>query len=591
MRAPYAIPLLALCVVCLGCPSSSENGTNPAGEVATSAAPADTPSDLLAGLDLTANATRPSNDRAIGQPVLVDVHEELGIDFAVDNGASPAMLMVQSTCGGASWLDYDADGWLDLYLPQGGNPFEERADRRPSDDRLFRSVAGDRFEDVSVTSIPSDDVYGHGAYAGDFDNDGFDDIYVTNVGPDLLYHNLGDGTFENVTESAGIDNSLWGTSAAWYDLDQDGDLDIYVCNYLDYDPLNPIACLNYKEEPGICHPRELNAVPNRCYFNQGDGTFLEEAEARGLNAPNGKSLGVVVADLNGDDRPDVFVANDVSANHLFVNQGDGTFDEQGQLMGCALSGLGQYQASMGVGFGDFDENGFPDLYVTHFTGDSNTLYANYGPTGFEDETRKRDLHQPTLPYLAFGTVMSDLDFDGRQDLFVANGHIDDWREDGDLWFMPAQLLAFDGDRWHDCSAGGGAYFERNTLSRGVASADYDHDGDMDLAVVHQNEPMGLLRNDSKRGHWLQLQFIGHESNRRGVGVQVTVEQGERLLVQQLAGGTSFCVGHQPALFFGLGDVAEACNVSVEWPSGISQQLKDIKVDQILVISEQHSEAR
>jgi hypothetical protein len=230
------------------------------------------------------------------------------------------------------------------------------------------------------------------------------------------------------------------------------------------------------------------------------------------------------------------------------------------------------------------------LYVTHFTADSNTLYANYGEAGFEDHTRKRNLHNPTLPYLAFGTVMMDLDFNGKQDLFIANGHIDDWTEDGDLFEMPAQLFTFDGQTWHECGDTGGDYFDQYTLARAVASADYDHDGDADLAVVHQGEPSALLRNDSKRGRWLQFQFIGRESNRRGVGTRVTVVQGERTLVQELAGGTSYCSGHQPALFFGFGESEEPCRVLIEWPSGRSEQLDDVKVDQIVVVHEDDAEA-
>ncbi len=592
VRILLAIHCFGLSLLLQGCPSASESGAAPtatASDPESSGDNSDRPGALSVGLENPVTLSNVDHvDVEIGKPRLVDVYEELGFDFVLDNGVSPAMLMIQSTCGGATWLDYDADGWCDLYFIQGGYFYGSEEERRPSDDQLYRNMAGARFVNVSADSIPVDADFGQGAVAGDFDNDGFDDVYVSNVGPDQLYHNLGDGTFEKVSESAGIDNSPWSTSAAWYDLDQDGDLDIYVCNYCDYDPFNPVDCRNDEEEPGICHPRLLEAVPDACYFNQGDGTFLEESEARGLIAPKGKSLGVVVADFNGDRLPDVFVANDVEANHLFINLGDAIFQERAQALGCALSGLGHSQANMGVGFGDFDENEFPDLYITTFTADSNTLFANHGVAGFEDETRRRGLHQPTIEELGFGTVMSDFDFNGRQDIFIANGHIDDWREKGDMWYMSAQLFSFDGQNFHECSAEAGEYFERLTLARGVASADYDNDGDMDLSVVHQNEPSALLRNDSKRGHWLQLRFLGDESNRRGVGVHVTVSQGERSLVQQLAGGTSYCAGHQPALFFGLGESAEPCQVSVEWPSGRVQQLDDVKVDQILVLDESNA---
>lgn len=267
------------------------------------------------------------------------------------------------------------------------------------------------------------------------------------------------------------------------------------------------------------------------------------------------------------------------------------FGEQALSLGTAYSGLGDYQASMGVAFGDYDENGFPDLYLTHFTKDSNTLYANHGPSGFEDTTRKTGLHTPTLAYLGFGTVMADFDFNGRQELFIANGHIDDWRSrTGDLWYMPPQLFTFDGERWDECGATAGPYFEGQWLGRAVASADFDNDGDIDLTVVHQNDRAGLLRNESDRGHWLKLQFVGYESNRRGVGVQVRVRQGGRQVVQQLAGGTSYCASHQPALFFGLGDSSDVCEISVRWPGGRREKRTAISVDQTLVLREFDAEA-
>jgi enediyne biosynthesis protein E4 len=522
-------------------------------------------------------------------PVFVDVHDEVNLHFVHDNGASRAKLMVESSSGGVGWLDYDADGWQDLYLPQGGNPFGEQEERRSSADQLYRNIGGVQFERVTDMAIPTDDEFGHGAAVGDFDDDGFDDVFVSNVGPDVLYRNLGDGTFEDVTLSAGIDNALWSTSAAWADLDLDGDLDLYVCDYVDYDPRDPIACLNNEGEPGICHPKVVDAVPNRCYFNLGDGTFRELADARGLNAPDGKSLGVVIADFDGDSLPDVYVANDSTANHLFQNAGGGVFHEQAIAMGCAMSGLGQYQASMGIGFGDFDENGFPDLYVTHFTADSNTLYANFGPRGFEDVTREYGLNQPTLPYLAFGTVMSDFDDNGKQDLFVANGHIDDWRDiNGEAFYMRPQLFTFVNDRWRECGAEAGPYFEHEWLGRGVASADYDNDGDMDLVVIHQNDPLALLRNESATGHSLTFRFIGSGDNRRGRGVHVIVRQGARRMVQELTGGTSYCASHEPALHFGLGASAGPCDVEVRWPNGQTEVLNDVQVDQKLVVIQRHA---
>lgn len=557
------------------------------------------PSALLsAGLPVPARGTvrdKTAQEASLARPLerglrFTEVHEPAALDFVYDNGHSRARLMIESTGGGGGWLDYDDDGWLDAYLTQGGNLFSKDEPPRPANDQLFRNWEG-RFQRVTEQAGISDQEFGHGVAVGDFDDDGFDDLYISNVGPDKLYRNQGDGTFQDVTLAAGIDNPLWASSAAWADLDGDYDLDLYVCNYVDYDPRNPISCLSKAGVPGICHPEEVDAVPNKCYFNQGDGIFRNLADERGLNAPFGKSLGVVIADLNGDALPDVYVANDTTANHLFLNRGNGFFEEQAVVMGCAMSGMGHYQASMGIAFGDFDENGYPDLYCTHFTKDSNTLYANFGPAGFEDVTRQTDLHLPTLSYLGFGSVMMDFDFNGKQDLFIANGHIDDWRErSGDAWYMQAQLFTFDGTRWHDCGSEAGPYFQREWLGRAVALGDYDRDDDPDLLVVHQNDPVGLLRNDSDKGHYLGIRFRGFESNRRGIGAQVIVEQDQRRLVQQLAGGTSYCASHEPALWFGLGNNPAACRVTVIWPSGKRQILADVPVDRMQVLDERQAEA-
>jgi len=543
---------------------------------------------LFENLDLETDTSEQSS--SVGRRLrFSDVHTEAGIEFVYDNGASPKKLMPESTSGGAAWIDYDLDGWPDLFFPQGGSFDATSWDDQPKDE-LFRNLGDGRFTSVARACRLVDVEFGHGVAVADFDNDGFDDVYVCNVGADVLYLNMGDGTFVDVTEPAGIANARWSSSAAWGDLDLDGDLDLYVCNYVDYDPRNPLPCVDENGNPATCNPTEMEGVPNVCYFNNGDGTFVEEADARGLNGDGSKSLGIVIADLNGDHVPDVYVANDTTANHLFVGQGDGTFVESAIALGCALSGLGQYQASMGIGFGDYDRNGYPDLYLTHFTTDSNTLYQNLGAAGFTDMTRQSGLHQPTLEYLAFGTVMADLDANGELDLFVANGHIDDFRKrTGALWHMPPQLFAYDGTRWHEVSSTAGPYFEQPLLGRAVASCDYDRDGDLDLAVTHQNDAAGLLRNDSDRGHWLQFELIGQESNRSGVGAVVTVEQGDLRLTQELPGGTSYCASHEPVLYFGLGESDAACKVTVRWPSGRIQELTDVRTDRTMTLFEAQAE--
>ena len=513
-------------------------------------------------------------------PRFSEVAHEIGLEFTYTNGATGRVLMVEATGGGAGWLDYDGDGLLDLHLCQGGNPASEQLAQEPVD-QLFRQIEPGRFVSVTLSSGVLEQRYSQGVAVADFDDDGFDDLYVTNVGANTLFHNQGDGTFVDVTAASGTAGSRWSSSAAWGDLDADGDLDLYVCNYVNYDPYHPIPC-GTKERPGTCHPMHVDGVPDDCFFNQGDGTFLEQASARGLYGPDNKALGVAIADFNVDGLPDVYVANDTTPNFLFMNQGHGQFQEQAHHLGCAVNRDGHPQASMGVALGDYDQNGLLDLYCTHFTKESNTLYRNLGSTGFQDVTGLVGLHLPTLKYLGFGTVMTDFNQDGHEDIFVTNGHVDDWRTKGDLHEMEPQLFSFEGPRFVECSREAGEFFSRKLLGRGVARGDYDHDGDWDLAVVHQNAPLAILRNDSERGHWFKLrcQAIG---NRRGIGTRVVLKQGGRTLTQELAGGTSYCAAHEAALIFGLAADSEPVELEIRWPDGSKQTLAGLAVDQQVVL--------
>lgn len=514
----------------------------------------------------------------------LDRASELGIDFVYDRGAVGKALMTEATGGGVAWIDYDLDGDCDLFLVQGGNPLDERSS--PSD-QLHRNRDG-----AALTPVPPahtfthEGRYGQGVAVGDFDGDGFPDLYVTNIGRNALLRNQGDGTFEEVTLEAGVPGRyLWSTSAAWADLNRDGLLDLFVCNYLDFDPRHPTLCFDKQGNPSTCDPQEIDAVPNDCYLNLGDGRFEEISQARGLVGEGSKSLGVVAADFNDDGELDLFVANDTTSNFLYLNRGEARFEERAILSGCAMSAAGQNQASMGVAFGDYDRDGRFDLYVTHFKDDSNTLYRGLGDGLFQDITRRMQLHQPTLPYLGFGTVMMDFDQDGRDELFVANGHIDDWRYKGDTWKMPAQLFTYDGRRWRETSSEGGEYFQQPRLGRGVAVGDFNGNGAPDLAVANQEDRVALLENVSPRGHWLTLTFRGDRSNREGIGVRVRVEQSGASLVQALAGGTSYCAGHQPVLFFGLGASDLPCRIFVTWPSGTEQVFEEVAIDRRLRIDE------
>ncbi len=529
---------------------------------------------------LPVRSDEPAPDRLTTFPEFREVAEDLGIAFTYVNGASGRVLMVEATGGGAGWLDYDGDGLLDLYLCQGGNPATEDRNGEPPD-QLFRQVRAGRFEPVARSSGIVETGYGQGVSVADFDDDGFDDIYVTNVGPNSLLRNQGDGTYQEVGVPAGVANGLWSSSSAWADLDGDGDLDLYVCNYVDYDPYHPIPC-GTADKPGTCHPMHVDGVPDECYFNQGDGTFTAEAVARGLFGPENKGLGVVIADLNNDGSPDVYVANDTTPNFLFVNDGGGRFTESAHLLGCAVNRDGHAQASMGVALGDYDRNGWLDLYCTHFTKESSTLYKNLGATGFQDITGLAGLHTPTLKNLGFGTIMTDFNLDGREDIFVTNGHVDDWRQKGDDYEMAPQLFSFEGPRFVECSSTAGDFFAQKRIGRGAARGDFDGDGDWDLVVVHQNSQTAILRNDSKRGNWLKLRCIA-TGNRRGIGARVVLRQGQATFTQELAGGVSYCSAHEASLIFGLGVDASPVDLEIRWPDGSRQTLLAQPVNRELIL--------
>jgi hypothetical protein len=553
--------------------------SGPAGEIPGSvrSEPLPRPESVSPG---AGRITEPAWSRLTAFPSFQEVARELGVVFTYTNGAAGRSLMVEATGGGAGWLDYDGDGLLDLYLCQGGHPASESPGDEPSD-QLYRQIEAGRFVSVTVGAAISERRYSQGLALADFDDDGFIDIYVTNVGPNTLLRNQGDGTFQDVSLAAGVANPLWSTSAAWGDLDGDGDLDLYVCNYVDYDPYHPILC-GSNGRPGTCHPKNVDAVPDECYFNQGDGTFTAEAQARGIFGSDGKGLGVVIADLNNDGLPDIYVANDTTPNFLFVNQGRGQFVESANFLGCAVNREGLSQASMGVALGDYDQNGWLDLYCTNFTREANTLYKNLGRNGFQDVTGLVGLYTPTLNNLGFGTVMCDFNLDGHEDIFVTNGHVDDWREKGDDYEMKPSLFSCEAPRFVDCSEKAGAYFASRVIGRGVACGDFDNDGDWDLAVVHQNAPVAILLNDSDRGNWLKVRCraIG---NRFGMGTRVTLSQGARTLTQELAGGVSYCSAHEAALIFGLGSDASPVDLEVRWPDGSRQNITAQPVNHELVV--------
>lgn len=533
--------------------------------------------------DASSDSPPPTSSESVEHSIrFVRRAEALNVSHVYDTGAKGQLLMVESTGAGLGWLDFDRDGNMDLFCVQGGDPTLSDTSSNPSD-QLFRQAAGN-FGSVTAAAGIRDTDFGQGIAVADYNSDGFPDLYITNVGHNQLYCNNGDGTFTRVTDTPATKLRRWSSSAAWGDVDRDGDLDLYVGNYLRYDPLNPFPC-EKDGKPAMCHPFQLEHWPDEFFENLGDGSFRSCAQEKGLFGDGNKALGVIITDLSGDGWPDIYVANDTTANFYFLNQKDGTFEEASSRLGGALNAAGAMQASMGIAAGDYDRSGTTDILLTHFTGEANTLYQNLKDIGLFDVTGRTGLLPVSDPKLGFGTLMADFDANGQLDLVIANGHIDSTNADGDGFEQCAQLLTFDGRRWKDLLDEPCDYFSQKHVGRGVALADFDNDGDPDLAIGHQNESLEILENVSERGQWLKVVPIPRASNRSAIGVSGELDIGGEKWFTEIYGGTSFCASHESALFFGAGAVTGKATLTLRWPDGAQSVLDNVELNQILTIRE------
>ena len=520
-------------------------------------------------------AASDSADRGIR---FVDVAAELGMDFTYYDGAEGNFYLMETTGGGMAVLDFDADGYQDIFFVNACRLPVNSADRRHLS-KLFRNYGESGLEDVTGLAGVELVAYGQGATAGDYDNDGFTDFFISCFGRCVLYHNNGDGTFSETSEIAGVDSTYFCTSAAFSDLDRDGALDLYVCTYGEVALENPHIC----ERGGKrmhCPPSTFPPQPDRLFRNQGDGTFGESSRAAGIRDDSGRGLGVAIADFNDDGDPDIFVANDTSENFLFVNQREFQFEESALSFGVALTGAGSTMSGMGVACGDYDLNGRLDLFVTNFYQERSVLYQNMGASGFIDSADATGAGLASRDRLGFGTVFLDANLDGFPDLFVANGHISDMTHVGIPYKMRQQFLLNDGGKkLHDVSDSAGPYFHQRLLGRGVAAADIDNDGRPDLVVSHILDPAALLVNRSpQHGHWLGLQLIGTQSNRDGTNAKVrAIVNGQERAYELIAGG-GYLSSSDKRLLIGLGQTATIDNLVVRWPSGKKQTLGSVLAD-------------
>jgi hypothetical protein len=518
----------------------------------------------------------------------VNVARAAGIVFKHENGASKEKLMPETFGSGVAWIDFDNDGFPDLFFANGA----DLAHGKPSPGNvLYRNLGNGKFEDVTKKAgVAGNGMFATGVTVGDYDNDGFLDVFVTGFNSRQLFHNNGDGTFTDVTAKAGVSGGGWSSSAAWVDYDRDGYLDLFVARYLEYDIKTAPPC-GYKQEGYrmYCDPQQFDGVPAQLFHNNHDGTFTDVSVKAGIANRAGKGLGVVVGDIDLDGWPDIFVTNDGVRNFLYRNKGDGTFQDITYTAGTGFDMNGKAMAGMGTEIADVDGDGLPDIFLTAFSREYNTLYRNLGKLQFEDVTLKAGLQSGFLT-LAFGTKLFDYDNDGLLDIFCTNGHVTDNVElyDPQLTYKQSDLLYqnIGGGKFKDVSAESGPAFRIKHVGRGAAVADFDNDGDLDIVIADCGGPALLYRNDGgNRNHWLAIKARGRESNRFGLGSKVRVTAGGVTQYREINPSGSYLSTSDMRLYVGLGKQTVAERLEIVWPLGKKQVLENVPANQVLNLDE------
>ena len=541
-----------------------------------------------------------SIQRAAGQQtnnggLFVDVTTAKGLNFRYQSSHTSRKYLLETMGPGVALFDYDNDGRLDIFLVNGA-PI---ADPTPKGtipqktgpqywNRLYHQKFDGTFEDVTEKAGLQGQGYGMGVAVGDYDNDGYEDLYVTAYGGNRLYHNNKDGTFTDVTEKAGVGGSGWSTSAAWIDLDNDGLLDLVVLRYLQWD-FDDVWCGEHKEGfRAYCHPDYFKPIAPLVYHNNGNGHFTEVSQKVGISKP-AKGLGIAIADYDRDGYPDIFIANDSTLESLYHNKGDGTFEEVALMSNAAVDGDGRTFAGMGTDFADYNNDGLPDLVITDLANQMYALYQNAGDGSFNYASYTSGLGQITRAHSGWGVRFLDYDNDGWKDLLVAQGHDLDTIQmtSPNLRYREPMLLARNaGQGFIDVSGSSGQVFQQAWTARGMAIGDIDNDGRIDAVVTTNDGPAYILHNETAtQNHWLTLLLVGNKSNRDAIGAEVKLvsAKGQQLATVTTAG--SYLSASDKRVHFGLGSEAVAQSVEIRWPSGIRQTLKDVAVDQILQVEE------
>jgi hypothetical protein len=503
-------------------------------------------------------------------------------------GLSPEMYMPETAGPGCAFLDYDNDGWMDIYLVNSG-PCDFYDPPKPLRNALYRNNRDGTFTDVTAKAAVPGNAYGQGVAVGDYDGDGLPDLYVTQYPRSILYHNNGDGTFTDVTAKAGVAAPGWATSAVWFDYDNDGRLDLFVCGFIDYSKKKNIACGDSRMR-WYCMPTVYPPAPSWLFHNNGDGTFTDVSKESGIAASPGKAWGAVAADLNNDGWMDLFVSNDKVPNFLFVNQ-KGKFEESGLLAGVAVNAMGMPRSGMGVDAADINQDGWLDLFLTNVDHESFSLYRNNKDLSFDDLAIPTGIAATTMLLSGWGARFFDYDNDGDLDLLIVNGHPDTMvakRIENVRYNEPMLLFRHSGDKWQDVSQQSGPVFSKDFAARGLAIGDFDNDGAVDALVAVNDGPPILLRNYiGRQNHWLGLRLIGKKANIDAVGAKVTYQSGDLRRSAYKGGGGSYASAHDPRLVLGLGSRTKVDWLEVTWPqpSGKVERFTNIPADQYITIVE------
>jgi len=522
----------------------------------------------------------------------VNVAQAAGIDFVQDATATDQKYYLETMGTGLGWIDYDQNGLMDLYFVQSAAT-DIYTPPRPLRSALYRNNGDGTFTDVTEKAgVGAAGLYGQGVAVGDFDNDGFPDLYVTGYGRSILFRNNGDGTFTDVTAKAGVpDTGGWGTSAGWFDYDRDGFLDLLVCNYIEWTPQTNIWCGDHK--PGYrsyCHPDNYKGQRLKLYHNNRDGTFTDVSDKSGVGHPEAKGMGVVLADFNHDGWTDIAVANDTWPNFLFLNQHDGTFKDVSFISGIAASEDGKYEAGMGIDAADLDGDGWPEIYITHLDHELNRLYRNNRDGTFDDVTYASGIGNTAIDLSGVTMKFLDYDNDGWTDICQVNGAmLDNIKMYHSEVSYPEPKLMYrnlGGGKFSKVSEELGPDFMRPVAGRGLATADYDNDGDIDLAINVRGGAPELLRNDGGNAHnWVQVLLIGTKSNRDAVGASLKLVAEGFTQVKQRQGGMGYMSASDPRVHFGLGTRKTIESLEITWPNGAVEKLDKVPVNQIIAVKE------